>query len=158
MWPSAFLSWERCRFEDLLRRAEEQLLTHRKSGMRKKRDAQPDPPARADHARQTAAVGAARKATTGLVSSMLSFEEEEDLTWPGRTGLQRPGAGTSSRLPWVRTGIRPSPVCTTPPSQPQAPLALERNTLSALFCRISAGTLPPAARWLTRTRLCWLAA
>ena len=25
--------------------------------------------------------------------------------------------------------------------------------LSALFCRISAGTLPPAARWLTRTRL-----
>ena len=81
MWPSAFLSWERCRFEDLLRRAEEQLLTHRKSGMRKKRDAQPDPPARADHARQTAAVGAARKATTGLVSSMLSFEEEEDLTW-----------------------------------------------------------------------------
>ena len=26
--------------------------------------------------------------------------------------------------------------------------------LSALFCRISAGTLPPAARWLTRTRLC----
>ena len=27
--------------------------------------------------------------------------------------------------------------------------------LSALFCRISAGTLPPAARWLTRTRLCW---
>ena len=27
--------------------------------------------------------------------------------------------------------------------------------LSALFCRISAGALPPAARWLTRTRLCW---
>ena len=29
------------------------------------------------------------------------------------------------------------------------------NGLSALFCRISAGSLPPAARWLTRTRLCW---
>ena len=27
--------------------------------------------------------------------------------------------------------------------------------LSAVFCRISAGTLPPAVRWLTRTRLCW---
>ena len=27
--------------------------------------------------------------------------------------------------------------------------------LSALFSRISAGSLPPAARWLTRTRLCW---
>ena len=27
--------------------------------------------------------------------------------------------------------------------------------LSALFCRISAGSLPPSARWLTRTRLCW---
>ena len=27
--------------------------------------------------------------------------------------------------------------------------------LSALFCGISAGSLPPAARWLTRTRLCW---
>ena len=27
--------------------------------------------------------------------------------------------------------------------------------LSAVFCQTSAGTLPPAARWLTRTRLCW---
>ena len=27
--------------------------------------------------------------------------------------------------------------------------------LSALFCRISAAALPSAARWLTRTRLCW---
>ena len=30
-----------------------------------------------------------------------------------------------------------------------------RVALSALFCKISAGALPPAARWLTRTRLCW---
>ena len=71
--------WEECRFEDLLRRAEEQLFIHRKAGKRKKGDAQPDPPARADRARRTAAVGAYRKATTGLVSSMLSFEEKEDL-------------------------------------------------------------------------------
>ena len=27
--------------------------------------------------------------------------------------------------------------------------------LSAFFCRISAGSLSPAARWLTRARLCW---
>ena len=71
---------EGSRFEDLLRRAEEQLLVLRKAGKRKKRGAKPDPPAGADRARQTAAVGAYRKATTRLVSSMLSFEEE-DLTW-----------------------------------------------------------------------------
>ena len=72
---------EESRFEDLLQRAEEQILILRKAGKRKKRDAQPDPLARADRARRTAAVGAYRKATTGLVSSMLSFEEQEDLTW-----------------------------------------------------------------------------
>ena len=71
--------WEESRFEDLLRHAEEQLLTHRKSGKRKKRDAQPDPLTRADRARRKAAVGAYRKATTGLVSSMLSFQEKDDL-------------------------------------------------------------------------------
>ena len=27
--------------------------------------------------------------------------------------------------------------------------------LLAVFCRISSRTLPPAARWLTLTRLCW---
>ena len=39
-----FTLWEECRFEDLLGRAEEQLLIQRKTGKRKKRDAQPDPP------------------------------------------------------------------------------------------------------------------
>ena len=34
-----------------------------------------------DRARRTAAVGAYRKATTGLVSSMLSFTEQEDTRW-----------------------------------------------------------------------------
>ena len=71
---------EDCRFGDLLQRTEEQLLIHRKSGKRKKRDAQPDLLARADRACRTAAVGPHRKATTGLVSSTLSFEEE-DRTW-----------------------------------------------------------------------------
>ena len=64
------------------------------------------PPARADRARRTAAVGAYRKATTELVSSM-PFQEEEDLTWAkellptssGRTALQRPRAGTSTAPP-----------------------------------------------------------
>ena len=43
------------------------------------------------------------------------------------------------------------------------PLTVARSTsrtcstfiVSALFCRISAGSLPPAAWWPTRTRLCW---
>ena len=34
-----------------------------------------------DRARRTAAIGAYRKATTGLVSSMLSFDEQEDVRW-----------------------------------------------------------------------------
>ena len=51
------------------------------AGNRKIRDVQPDPSARADRARPSAAVGAYRKATTGLVSSVLSFEEKEDFAW-----------------------------------------------------------------------------
>ena len=85
---------------------------------------------------------------------------------PGSAGLQRSGAGTS----WVRTGIGPSPVCITPLSQlqPQGHPSGTRHghaqrastdschaALLAVFCQISAGTLPPAARWLTRMLLCW---
>ena len=66
--------WEERRFEDLLRRAEEHLLL-------KQRGSRNDTLARADRARGTAAVGAYRKATTLLVSSMLSFEESDDLSW-----------------------------------------------------------------------------
>ena len=108
--------WEESRFEDLLRRAEEQLLIHRKAGKRKKRDARPDPLASADRARRTA-VGAYRKATTRLVSSLLSLEEKKDLTWPTKllptsTLERRPTA-----ISRVRTGIGPSPDCTAPLSQ-----------------------------------------
>ena len=46
-----------------------------------------------------------------------------------------------------------SPTCST--SRAGFTPTRSRQALSALFCRISAGTLPPAARWLTRTRLCW---
>ena len=69
------------RFGDLLQRAEEECLILRMAGNRKIRDVQPDPSARADRARPSAAVGAYRKATTGLVSSLLSFEEKEDFAW-----------------------------------------------------------------------------
>ena len=54
---------------------------NRKASKRKQRGGQPDPLARADRARRTAAVGAYRKAATGLVSSMLSFSENGALAW-----------------------------------------------------------------------------
>ena len=73
--------WEEQSFETLLQRAEEQLLLERKSGKRQKTGGPPDPSVRGDRARRTAAVGAYRKATTGLVSSMLSFNEQEDVRW-----------------------------------------------------------------------------
>ena len=68
-----FTLWEEQSFETLLQRAEEQLLLKRKSGKRRKTSGPSDPSERGDRARRTAAVGAYRKATTGLVSSMLSF-------------------------------------------------------------------------------------
>ena len=73
--------WEEQRFETLLQRVEEQLLLKRSSGKRHKTGGPPDPFARGDRARRTAAIGAYRKATTGLVSSMLSFNEQEDVRW-----------------------------------------------------------------------------
>ena len=73
--------WEERSFETLLQRAEEQLLLKRKAGKRRKSSGPSDPSERGDRARRTAAVGAYRKATTGLVSSMLSFNEQEDTRW-----------------------------------------------------------------------------
>ena len=64
--------WEERSFEALLQRAEEQLLLKRKAGRRRKTSGPSDPSERGDRARRTAAVGAYRKATTGLVSSMLT--------------------------------------------------------------------------------------
>ena len=72
--------WEERSFETLLQRAEEQLLLKRKAGKRRKSSGPSDPSERGDRARRTAAVGAYRKAT-GLVSSMLSFTEQEDTRW-----------------------------------------------------------------------------
>ena len=73
--------WEEQSFETLLQLAEEQLLLKRKAGKRRKSSGPSDPSERGDRARRTAAVGAYRKATTGLVSSMLSFNEQEDVRW-----------------------------------------------------------------------------
>ena len=73
--------WEERSFETLLQRVEEQLLLKRKAGKRRKSSGPSDPSERGDRARRTAAVGAYRKATTGLVSSMLSFNEQEDTRW-----------------------------------------------------------------------------
>ena len=147
---------------------------------------QPDPPARADRARRTAAVGAYRKATTDLVSSMLSFEEKEDLAWAkellptsslGGQACSDPSLEPPSSSPppppgedWDRpfAGMQNAALTAPSPTDTRAEritdmLSVSRRVhanklhaaLSALFYRISAGTLSPTARWLTRTRLCW---
>ena len=174
--------WEEHSFETLLQRAEEQFLLKRRSGKRHKTGGPPDPSARGDRARRTAAIGAYRKATTGLVSSMLSFNEQEDVRWAqellptsnlGPSAHCDPHLAPPPALPestWDRpfSGLHyaaltaPGPTGTRPEHITDllnVPRMVHANkihaALSALFCRISAGTLPPAARWLTRTRLCW---
>ena len=174
--------WEERRFEALLQRAEEQLLLKRKTGKRHKNGGPSDPTARGDRARRTATVGAYRKATTGLVSSMLSFDEQEDTRWAQEllptSDLGAPAHSDPNLAPppappvstWDRpfSGLHyaaltaPGPTGTRPEHITDllnVPRRVHANkihaALSALFCRISAGSLPPAARWLTRTRLCW---
>ena len=131
-----------CRFEDLLRRAEEHLLINcwaRGSSVA----ARMTPSHAPNEPRWTAAVGACRKATTGLVSSMLSFVEREDLSWAKE--LLQCAALTAPALSGTRAGL---------------PRWVHANklhaALSALFCPISAGTLPPAA--MTRVHAAVLAA
>ena len=174
--------WEERSFEVLLQRAEEQFLLNRKAGKRRKTNGPSDPSERGDRARRTAAVGAYRKATTGLVSSMLSFPEEEDKRWAqellpiselGSAAHSDPHLAPPPALPestWDRpfSGLHyaaltaPGPTGTRPEHITDllnVPRRIHANkihaALSELFRRISAGSLPPAARWLTRTRLCW---
>ena len=113
--------WEEQRFETLLQRAEEQLLLKRRSGKRHKTGGPPDSSERGDRARRTAAVGAYRKATTGLVSSMLSFNEQEDVRWAQEllpTCNLGPSAHCDPNLApllhcWKAPGTGPFQVCTS---------------------------------------------
>ena len=151
--------------------SEEQPLVHRNTGKRKKREAQPDPLARADRARRTAPVGAYSKATTGLCLEDLTWAKEllptstlegqahNDLALeppppPPGEEWDRPFAGlhyTALTAPGhTDTRADTSRTCSACLGH-----ANKLHALSALFCQISAGTLPLAARWLTRTRLCW---
>ena len=63
------------RFEDFLQRAEEQLLSLRNAGKRKRRDAQPDPLARAGRARRTAAERRPTATGAGTSSAPLPGED-----------------------------------------------------------------------------------
>ena len=103
--------WEERSFETLLQRAEEQLLLRRKAGKRRKSSAPSVPSERGDRARRTAALGAYRKATTGLVSSMLSFTEQEDTRWA------RELLPTSNLGPSAHCGPHQAPLlhCQNPP-------------------------------------------
>ena len=93
--------------EDLLQRVEEHLLINHR-GNRKQSGSQNDTLARADRARRTAAVGGYRKATTGLVSSMLSLVSVRICRgprsfFPPPPCARRPTAiRTCTRLCWQR--------------------------------------------------------
>ena len=89
---------------ELLRRAEEHLPLNRRPGKKTQRLGLDDASTRADRARRTAAVGAFRKATTRLVSSMLSFEESEDLL---RAKELLPASSLCAQVhcdPWLEPG------------------------------------------------------
>ena len=128
--------WEERRFEELLRRAEEHLLLNRRPGKKKQRDGLADASSQADRAPRTAAVGAYRMATTGLVSSMLSFEESEDLLWAkDLLPTFSLHAQDNCDRSWVlhllhptRTGTGPLRACITRPSPLLARLAHGRST------------------------------
>ena len=113
---------------------------------------------------------------------MLSFNEQEDVRWAqellptsnlGSSAHCDPHLAPPPALPdctWDRpfSGLHyaaltaPGPTGTRPEHITDllnVPRRIHANkihaALSALFRGISGGTLPPAARWLTRTRLCW---
>ena len=110
--------WEERRFEELFQRAEEHLLLSRKPGKRKNMTGWLDASSRVDRARRTAPVGAYREATSGLVSSMLSFDEHEDLFWTkellstSAQGVCWPTAAQIWNLRLMRTGTDLFLACT----------------------------------------------
>ena len=127
----------------------------RRGGGSEKRDAQPDPPARADRARRTAAVGAYHKATTGLVSSMRG----EDPTWaeeplPSCT-LEGEDSDPAPEPPPPPSGEDwDRPLCRLAPRRshsPRPPLALVRNTSRKCSVCLGESTLTSSTR---RCQLC----
>ena len=121
----------------------------RKAGKRRKSSGPSDPSERGDRARRTAAVGAYRKATTGLVSSMLSFNEQDDVRW-AQALLPTSNLGPSAhcgphQAPLLHCqnppGTGPSLVCNMPLSLLLARLGLVLST--SLTCSTSrAGFMP----------------
>ena len=73
--------WEEVPLADLVQWAEERLLLNRWPGKKAQRSCLDNAPARADLARRTPLLALVARPPTGLVSSMLSFEESEDLSW-----------------------------------------------------------------------------
>ena len=77
------------------------------------------------------------------------------LAWPPPPALPFSGLHYAALTAPGPTGTRPEHIT----DFRNVPRRIHANkihaALSALFCRIFAGTLVPAARWLTRTRLCW---
>ena len=110
--------WEECHFEDHFRRAEEQLLIHRKAGKSKQRDTQPDPLARAD--RPPSGVSQGHHGPR-LVDALFRGggphvgQGASSHILPGEAGLQRSGAGAlpslGSVLRWPALARNTSRTC-----------------------------------------------
>ena len=173
---------ERSEFEALLGRCEQQEVLNQKHKKRKRQPQRDGPAGRGDRARRTAAAGAHQKSTSGLVSSTMEMSDSEDRQW---ASMIIPNSDLSSGIyippnhePEVcdpRSGfdhpfsrLRYAALAAPGPTGTRAEhitdlLDVSRRThankvhkpLTRVFLCISGGELPPTARWLTRTRLCW---
>ena len=131
---------------------QQELLNQKQARKRKRQPQLGDAADRGDRARRTAAAGAFWNATSGLVSSRMEMTDS-------RAGKLIPNSGLNSGThvslddeSWPcwharRAHHRPAQCL----SQDQGP----QGVLASVFLCISRGALPPSARWLTRTRLCW---
>ena len=174
--------WEERSFEALLQRAEEQFLLKRKAGSGGKPVVRLTPlsgvTAR-DALQVLAPTGKPplgsfppcslflnRRTRAGLKSSFLPPPLVRPptviLTWlPLLLCQSPPGTGHSQAcimpLSLLQARLEHAQSTSQICSMSRAGFMPTRSMLpfSALFCKISAGSLPPAARWLTRTRLCW---
>ena len=166
--------WERSEFDALLQRCEQQKLLNQKHWKRKRQPQRDD----AAGGRECARAGAQRKATSGLVSSMMKMTDAEGRQPAGKlspnsnlnTGIHVPpnhesevhGPGTGLDLHLRRAAVRGShSSCPTGTRAEQTTDLLNvsrrnhankvRGALASVLLGISRGALPPSARWLTRT-------